>query len=109
VIVTYKSSDDVTPLMASLRIETDGVRLRVIVADNDSKDSTVDLPTAHSDATVIPTGGNLSYSGVIGAALRLASPGQQVLVVNPDRKVRPRAIGAMVERLLRSGAELVSR
>jgi GT2 family glycosyltransferase len=108
VIVTYNSANDVTPLIESLRIEAGEVQLRVIVADNDSQDSTVDLLAAHNDVTVIPTGGNLGYSGGINAALQLVPCGEHALVLNPDLKVRAGAIRTMVERLHRSGAGLVA-
>src|SRR5664280_2222221 len=74
VIVTYNSADDVDPLISSLRAQTTDVALRVVVADNDSEDSTLERLSAHVDVTVVPTGGNLGYSGGINTALRLVPP-----------------------------------
>ena len=108
VIVTYNSADDVDPLISSLRAQTTDVALRVVVADNDSEDSTLERLSAHVDVTVVPTGGNLGYSGGINTALRLVPPGEHVLVINPDLTLRPGAVGAMLDRLGRSGAGLVA-
>ena len=99
IVVTYESATDLDALIASLRVEADGLRLRVVVADNGSSDATLDVARSHTDVVVIETGGNLGYAGGINAAMRAVGDAHGILVLNPDLVVEPGAIAALRERL----------
>lgn len=106
-IVTYNSETALGGLIASLRQEARSLRLRVIVADNDSSDGTFHSLDAHPDAYALSTGGNLGYASGINTARRVAGDSDAVLILNPDLEVLPGAITALYRRLVISGAGLV--
>jgi len=106
-VVTYNSGGDIDRLIDSLRYEGGGLDLRVIVADNDSTDDTVQRASAHGDITVVRTGGNLGYSGGLNVAGAHIGDAESVLVLNPDLIVEPGAITALRRRLLESSAAIV--
>ena len=105
--VTYNNADTVEDLISSLRAQTRGLSLRVVVADNGSRDSTVELLARHPDVMTVRTGGNLGYAGGINAVMRHADDSEAVLVLNPDLRVEPDAIGLLLDRMRRSGAGIV--
>ena len=106
-IVTYNSAKHIGALVASLRAEADDLRLRVIVADNGSTDSTRDLVAAHSDIVVVETAGNRGYATGINLALRSAGEADAVLVLNPDLEVERGALTEMLRRLRAPGVGAV--
>jgi exopolysaccharide biosynthesis WecB/TagA/CpsF family protein len=105
--VTYNSENDIERFVASLRGEAATVRLRVVVADNDSTDRTVEILGAHPDVVVVPTGGNLGYAAGINAALRSAGDADAVLVLNPDLEVRPDSIARLLAEIRSGVADVV--
>ncbi|MGP5220757.1 WecB/TagA/CpsF family glycosyltransferase [Arthrobacter rhombi] len=106
-IVTYNSEPALEALMSSLRLEARDLRLRVVVADNDSADETLRSLDAYPDAYALSTGGNLGYASGINAARRVAGDTEAVLILNPDLEVGRGAISALYHRLLTSDAGLV--
>ncbi|MGP5071871.1 WecB/TagA/CpsF family glycosyltransferase [Arthrobacter rhombi] len=106
-IVTYNSESSLAPLMTSLRREAKTLRLRVIVADNDSADGTLHELRSYPDAYTLSTGGNLGYASGINAAHRVSGDTRAVLVLNPDLEVMPGSITALHRRLVATGAGLV--
>ncbi|NMR28208.1 WecB/TagA/CpsF family glycosyltransferase [Crystallibacter degradans] len=106
-VVTYNSADALAGLIKGLRQEAQSVRLRVVVADNDSPDGTLHALADFPDVYALPTGGNLGYAGGINAAMHLPGGGASVLVLNPDMVVEPGAIRALHRRMVRSGAGIV--
>lgn len=107
VLVTYNNVDDISPLLACLRTETNSQSLKVVVADNGSTDGTLDRLAAHTDVILAETGGNLGYAGGINAALRKAGPYHDVLVLNPDLRILPGAIRTLRRRMRVSAAGIV--
>ena len=107
VIVTYNSAEHIRPLIASLRAASADLRLRVIVADNQSADETLRVVAEESDVVRVDTGGNLGYSNGINSAMRHAGRADALLILNPDLLVEPDAIRAMLNRLAASGAGVV--
>lgn len=105
-IVTYNSVDSLHALMDSLRHEAQFLRLRVIVADNDSADGTLGALATYPDAYALSTGGNLGYAHGINAARRVSGNSSAVLILNPDLVVLPGAIRTLLRRLLVTGAGL---
>lgn len=105
-IVTYNSEASIDTLIKSLRHEAKSLRLRVIVADNDSADGTLHALAVHPDAYALSTGGNLGYATGVNAAHRASGDTQAILVLNPDLEVLPGSIVALYQRLLHSEAGL---
>jgi GT2 family glycosyltransferase len=106
-IVTYQSARDVAKLIISLRGETASQRLRVVVADNGSRDGTLVALRAHPDVIVCPTGGNLGYAAGINVAARAVGQADTLLVLNPDLMVEPGCIEALLRRRRLVGAGVV--
>ena len=106
-IVSYNSADALPDLIESLRGEAKVLRLRVVVADNDSSDGTLQVLSEHPDVVALPTGGNLGYASGINTTFRLPRGGEAVLVINPDIVVEKGAIGVLHSRLLASQAGIV--
>lgn len=96
IVVTYNSASDIPQLIGDLRAAAIDRRLRLIVVDNQSSDSTVDFVRAHSDITLIESGGNLGYAGGINAAQPFTEPCGAVLILNPDLRLMPDAISGML-------------
>ncbi|MES2094824.1 MAG: WecB/TagA/CpsF family glycosyltransferase [Actinomycetota bacterium] len=107
VIVTYNSADHLDALLAGLRAESDRVSLRVVIADNGSTDSTLDIIGANSDLITVETGGNVGYAQGINCAMQRAGDCGAVLVLNPDLTIEHGAVRAMLDRLAASGAGVV--
>lgn len=108
VVVTYNSSRDIDPLLESLRAETPDLTLRVLVADNSSKDGTLGLVRrGHPDVIAFSTGGNLGYSAGINAAMGRAGDAATVVVLNPDLRVQRGSLKTMLHRLRASQAGAV--
>ncbi|WP_394768416.1 WecB/TagA/CpsF family glycosyltransferase [Lacisediminihabitans sp.] len=107
VVVTFNSADHLDELLRSLRAESGGLRLRVIVADNGSTDAT--LARLHDEPGVIAveSGGNVGYAAGINTALRLVGDADAVLVLNPDLVVERGALRRLHERMVVSGAGVV--
>ncbi|GAA5201505.1 glycosyltransferase family 2 protein [Microbacterium jejuense] len=108
VVVTYRSAADLGALIDSLRREAVAHRLRVVVADNDSPDDTLEVARAHSDVVALPTGGNLGYAGGINAAMGVVGDADAILILNPDLVVHAGAIAALRERAGRPGVGLAA-
>ena len=106
-IVTYNSADDIDALLASLRPEAEGLRLRVVVVDNRSTDGTLDRVRAHGDVIAVDGGGNLGYSGGVNVAIRAAGQTDAYLLLNPDLVVRPGCVAALRARRRRHRAGIV--
>ncbi|MFD4179648.1 WecB/TagA/CpsF family glycosyltransferase [Rhodococcus sp. NPDC058514] len=99
VVVTYNSVGYLSALIDGLRVAAREHRIRLIIVDNQSSDSTVEFLQDHPDIHLIQTGGNLGYSGAINAALPVVDPCDAVLILNPDLEVRPHAVGNLLSAL----------
>jgi exopolysaccharide biosynthesis WecB/TagA/CpsF family protein len=106
-VVTYNSAEALGELVAGLRLEAKTIRLRVVVADNDSKDGTLKALEAYPDVYALPTGGNLGYAGGINAAMRVPGGSDAVLVLNPDIALEAGSVTALYRRLIGSDAGIV--
>ncbi|MEV7604333.1 WecB/TagA/CpsF family glycosyltransferase [Paenarthrobacter sp. NPDC089322] len=107
VVVTYNNSDDVGPLISSLRRETADQTMKVVVADNSPDDRTLAELANHADVIAVSTGGNLGYAGGINAGMRAAGKAGAYLVLNPDLRLESGAVAAMRRRMRDSGAGVV--
>lgn len=101
VIVTYNSAAVLPGLLDSLAAGLEGIEnFEVVVADNASRDNSVELAQTHSiGARIVKTGRNGGYSAGINAGIAGIEPNADVLVLNPDIRLRPGAVRLLVERL----------
>jgi GT2 family glycosyltransferase len=101
VIVTYNSAAVLPGLLDSLPAGLEGVDdYEVVVADNASRDNSVALAEAHPiGARIVRTGRNGGYSAGINAGMAGLAADADVLVLNPDIRLRPGAVRLLVERL----------
>lgn len=108
VVVSYNSAAQLPGLIDSLRAEAGDLRLRLIIADNDSADGTRTVIARHADVLLVRTGGNLGYAAGINAAVRsVPDEDQAILVLNPDLRVEPGAVRSLWERLHHEQAGIV--
>ncbi|MFZ3474667.1 glycosyltransferase [Streptomyces sp. 2.9] len=104
VVVTWNSARVLPEFLASLPEGMAGLDWRLVVADNDSADDTVDLLRALApEATVVQTGRNAGYAAGVNAALDAAAGWEggfsAALVCNPDVRMRRGCAGLLVAAL----------
>ncbi|MEU9143567.1 glycosyltransferase family 2 protein [Streptomyces sp. NPDC048349] len=104
VVVTWNSAAVLPGFLASLPEGMAGLDWRLVVADNDSADGTVELLRSLApDATVVRTGRNAGYAAGVNAALAAAADGQDrlraALVCNPDIRMRRGCAKLLVDGL----------
>ncbi|GAA4811462.1 glycosyltransferase family 2 protein [Streptomyces ziwulingensis] len=100
IVVTWNSAAVLPGFLATLEDGMAGLDWRLVVADNDSADDTVEvLGTLAPTATVVRTGRNAGYAAGINAALAAAGDFGAALVCNPDVRMRPGCAGRLVDRL----------
>ncbi|MFJ7271014.1 glycosyltransferase [Streptomyces sp. NPDC099050] len=108
-VVTWNSAKVIPGFLASLPQGMAGTDWRLVVADNDSADGTVELIRSLApEATIVQTGRNAGYAAGVNAALKAAAGWDggfsAGLVCNPDLRMREGcarqlvgALGALVE------------
>ena len=87
VIVTYNSADVLGRCLATLPDDVG----EVVVVDNNSRDTTVEIAKSMS-VRVVQLGRNAGYAAGINAGIEALGAYDQVLVINPDVRVRPGAV-----------------
>jgi GT2 family glycosyltransferase len=109
VIVTYNSQDVLTGLLDSLQASLAGVEKReVIVVDNNSQDSSVEIASSHPIGVhVIQTGRNAGYAAAINIACATLDANVDVLILNPDIRLHPDTLQSMRSRLSHPGIGIV--
>jgi GT2 family glycosyltransferase len=104
VIVTWNSAPVLPGFLAALPDGMAGLDWRLVVADNDSADDTVEvLRTLAPDATIVQTGRNAGYAAGINAALGAAGEWdggyEAVVICNPDIRMRQGCAKRLVDTL----------
>ncbi|MDW4906538.1 glycosyltransferase family 2 protein [Streptomyces sp. ADMS] len=100
VVVTWNSASVLPGFLAALPDGMAGLDWRLVVADNDSADDTVDVLRALApDATVVQTGRNAGYAAGVNAALRAAGAYGAALICNPDIRMRQGCAERLVDGL----------
>lgn len=104
VVVTYDSAALVADLIASLPAGLDGVPWRLVVVDNASCDTTlVAVREAAPEAVVVAMESNAGYAAGINAGVARAGAARALLVLNPDVRLMPGCVPALLAALDRPG------
>ncbi len=103
IVVTYNSAADLPGLLDSLPAAAPGLRLRVLVVDNDSSDDIGAAVTGRAGVELIRAGGNLGYAGGINVGRRALGPTGTVAVLNPDLRLAPDSLALLVSTAGRLG------
>jgi N-acetylglucosaminyl-diphospho-decaprenol L-rhamnosyltransferase len=98
VIVTHNSAHVVTGLLDSLPEALSGLSATVVVVDNDSTDSTVELIHQRGDCRVVQAP-NLGYAAGINRGAAEASGAKAILVLNPDTRLGSNSVPRMLSAL----------
>lgn len=100
VVVTYNSASLIDDLVASLAPGLSGLNWHLTIADNASRDGTVEAVRVHAPhAHVVETGRNAGYAAGINAAVAAAKPFDAVLVLNPDIRLAPGCVPELMKLL----------
>lgn len=101
VVVTYNSAEVLADCLRAFPDAFAGAGdYHVIVADNASTDGSVALARAEVPGSrVVQLGRNAGYAAGINAAIAVAPPGQDILVLNPDVRLRPGSVAALIRAL----------
>lgn len=109
VVVTYHSSQLLADLIASLPSGMGNLEWHLVIVDNDSSDDSV-AQARHlaPQATVIETGRNAGYAAGINAGVAAAPQHGYILVLNPDVRLLPGCVPALVAALDTPGIGLAA-
>ncbi|EDY57207.1 MULTISPECIES: glycosyltransferase family 2 protein [Streptomyces] len=100
IVVTWNSAKVLPGFLAALPDGMAGLDWRLVVADNDSADDTVQvLRELAPDARVVQTGRNAGYAAGVNAALEAAGDQGVALVCNPDIRMRQGCAKRLVDSL----------
>lgn len=101
-IVTYNSQDDIEKCLNSLLKSTASIDLLII--DNNSSDSTVEIVKKYKQVKLIETKRNLGYAGGnnVGLDYGLSSGYKYIFLANPDLTIEPGTIESLVSEAERS-------
>ncbi|WP_055525415.1 glycosyltransferase family 2 protein [Streptomyces graminilatus] len=100
IVVTWNSASVLPGFLAALPDGMAGLDWRLVVADNDSADDTVEvLRELAPDATVVRTGRNAGYAAGVNAALGAAGSYGTVLICNPDIRMGEGCAKRLVDSL----------
>ncbi|HEY5184160.1 MAG TPA: glycosyltransferase family 2 protein [Actinomycetes bacterium] len=109
VVVTYQSRRLLGDFVGSLDAGLAGVGAwRLVVADNDSDDGTVDeIGRLAPSAALVGLGANRGYAAGVNAGIKAAGAVDAVLVANPDIRLEPGTVARMVETMIETRAGIV--
>jgi GT2 family glycosyltransferase len=104
IVVTYNSAADLPGLLDTLPRAAAGLRIRVLVVDNDSADDIGAAVAGRPDVTLIRAGANLGYAGGINVGRANAGPTRTIAILNPDLRLAPGSLTWLVSAAERDGA-----
>ncbi|MFC7621384.1 glycosyltransferase family 2 protein [Microlunatus sp. GCM10028923] len=103
-VVTYNSAAQLQGLVDSLPAGASGVAWHLVVADNASSDDSVaTVRRLAPEATLVQVGRNAGYAAGVNAALAAAAPYTAALVLNPDVRLQPGCLPALLTALRAPG------
>lgn len=97
-IVTYNSAHVIDGLLDSLPAALDGLTAETVVVDNASADTTVEIVQRRADCRLVEAP-NLGYAAGINRGVAASTGTGPVLVLNPDIRLAPGSVKAMVAAL----------
>ncbi len=99
-VVSYNSERLIPDLIAGLRTGLDGMKWHLTVADNDSRDNSVELIRSLApEATIVEMGRNAGYAAGINAAVAASPAYDAILVLNPDVRLTPGCVPRLLDAL----------
>ncbi|HVE63929.1 MAG TPA: glycosyltransferase family 2 protein [Mycobacteriales bacterium] len=108
VVVTWQPGESLDRFLDSLGAATAGPAPSVLLADNGSTDGSVERAAMRPGVTLLRTGANLGYGGAANVGIGHGdSPGELVVIANPDIVWHPGALDELVagaQRWPRAGA-----
>lgn len=107
IVVAHNSADDIPELMADLRREARDRRMHVVVVDNASTDRTAEAVRAERGVALLTGHGNVGYAAGINRGMRALRRPEPLLILNPDLRLDPGAVGALLDRMTATGAGIV--
>ncbi|MEV0676260.1 glycosyltransferase [Actinosynnema sp. NPDC050436] len=109
VIVTYHSADVVQECLESVAVALKSIPdARVVVVDNASTDDTLDVVARTApDAQIVARTANDGFAAGVNAGFA-AAPDCDVLVLNPDIRLEPDAIGPLLDALVQPGVGIAA-
>jgi N-acetylglucosaminyl-diphospho-decaprenol L-rhamnosyltransferase len=107
IVVSYNSARHIEALLDSVSAAADGLSFRCVVVDNNSRDDTMAIVQARSDAVAVSSGGNFGYADAINIGRSRVGPCSSVLILNPDLVLEPGSIRHMLAELDKQGVGVV--
>jgi GT2 family glycosyltransferase len=100
IVITYNSAAVLGSMLGSLDEGLKGLRWRLIVADNASADDSVAIAQQMVPSSiVVQTGRNAGYAAAFNAGLKASDGADAVLILNPDIRLTPGSVLALMSRL----------
>ncbi|KJL43807.1 N-acetylglucosaminyl-diphospho-decaprenol L-rhamnosyltransferase [Microbacterium trichothecenolyticum] len=106
-VVTYNSAEHIEELLDSIPASMGTLAYSVVVVDNGSSDSTVELLEQRADVIAVRSS-NVGYAGGMNRAVRASPPADAVLILNPDATLDNGAVPAMLDVLRKPGVGIVA-
>ena len=107
VIVTYNSDSHIGGLLDRIADAAPGLSLRIVVVDNGSTDTTVDIVAKRSDVICIKARSNGGYAAGINIGRAHAADYSALLVLNPDVALETGSVTRMFDALKDPGIGVV--
>jgi len=107
VVVTYNSADHVAELLDSIPSAMGALTYSVVVVDNGSSDTTVELLEGRSDCITVRSI-NDGYAAGMNRAVRASVSAEAILILNPDAALDSGSVPAMLEVLRKPGVGVVA-
>ncbi len=107
VVITHNSSEVVGDLLDSIPAALDGLDAQVVVVDNASTDTTLDVVTRRGHVLVVESA-NIGYAAGFNLGVDRGPASPALLVLNPDVRLRPHAIRRMYDALAEVGVGIVA-
>lgn len=104
IVVTHQSARHLPRLLDSVPAAADGLRVRVLVVDNGSRDDSVRIARSYDHVQAIETHANLGFAGGINVGLRHVPAGvPAVAILNPDLRLAPGSLRVLAQALRQPG------
>jgi GT2 family glycosyltransferase len=108
IIVTWNSGAVIDDLLRSIRASRFEGTIQTVVVDNASTDDTVvRVRQLMPEAIVLQTGRNAGYAAGANVGIALSIDSDAYLLLNPDLRLNPDSLSAMVNELMSTDAGIV--